>query len=250
MGSACNTLVVAGLAEIDPMVSVIWSDETIARYGSFLGGVYMWTFIVISTLILFNILLSIIVDSYFNYKEAKMRYGILTVSESFLLTLRMLSYDFRNQYFARAYVWRLHNCCKKKNETNGNHNIPAFAADVVSHQELQIKEEGEGSESDAIANSKKPHSFSEEIEYIHKRMPFPKPAYTYQLRRALRELVGVYLSDRLIHILRRRTVDLKHSKTERQLDIIFPEHNRNSAYTMELLMRIRDRLDKEDGKIA
>jgi len=236
--TAAGVLIFVGGGEIESFIELIYDDNAAAVHGEFLLRFYLWSYFFFVTLILFNILLSIIVEAFFRYKTDRIQ--SLTVFESFFLAVRMAAFDVKQKFWTFSLRKKQEKPATKLKNSERNSSREQMRNDhSAENSNKNMKKAGNENGVGRYLN------FAESLNLLNKSMSHRHDIHVHTLRLKLSELMGTYFADRIISILRRRTTEIRNIESRTHVGLIFPDHS-HSAHQVSLLLKIREMLHKAE----
>jgi len=231
-----QTLLFVSLGEFEKSLEVAFDPFLSSR--SFLVQLFYWSFTILTSLILFNVLLSIIIESFVTYQDRKRAQRGIPFVQSFFISFDIITYDFRKFYLPLAI-----SCCCcywpfRKREMDGTkHDGNVVMDDSVFGEEL-----GDlvTNPNEFVAFLNSPHKYLHRLRFLRLHMKQNVP--TFVLRREFGSVFSLRNTERILWLMRERTGQLRPLGAEREIGFLFFE-NQSQLYLIDRLNTIHAMLE-------
>ncbi len=237
--NSCGSLMFASLGEFSFLTDTLVSDNI--EDNRFASVLFMWSFVFLSTILMLNILLSIVVESFLTFQQQRRSERILTLRGSFQMFVYVLQYDIRNA----------HGCSKSKRPRvvikYDSQKSEASSSSVSEEKELWTAFYVKSSHRTVREFFTKPHRFFQYIKEVSKYSHQLIPAYI--VRTELKERgFSESACDRLLAIIRDRSVQTRSNTETQEQKLMFHD---KASYQNHILHKILNKLDENTpNKIA
>jgi len=228
--NAIITLLFVSMGEFGAAMDVIF-NRFLDSSGALISQLYFWSFTFFTTLILFNILLSIVIESFVQFQENKEFERGVPFLQSALLSWQIASYDVKHFYVPHlGRFFSRYFSCKRTRDRISKTSIPLNpttkegAKDAEANlaegrgeeqQEFELFEENENYNS-LLA---RPHRYLERLAFVRANSKFTIP--TFVVRREFEAVFSSSLTERLLWLLRERTAQAQKLPGEEEVGIFF-----------------------------
>mmetsp|Transcript_3621 Transcript_3621/g.6936 ORF Transcript_3621/g.6936 Transcript_3621/m.6936 type:complete len:834 (-) Transcript_3621:2931-5432(-) len=203
LGTSINSLMFASLSQIE-FIHEIFRDYVVQQTSALtiMIVLFFWSYIFISVLLLLNILLSIVVDSFIRLKEereseARVKLSIL---ESFSIYLHIAWFDWKHYHAIKLRQFWLRCCCRRsgqvveddikslpsKPEGSARHGTPILTSNILEPEILL-----------------QPMRFSRYTKVLIKNLPWKTQPFVFRVE--FREIFPTALVDKLLVSMRQMT---------------------------------------------
>ncbi|GBG27826.1 Polycystin-2 [Hondaea fermentalgiana] len=224
---AVTTLLFVSMGEFDATMDIIFSDSI--EGDVWISQIFFWTYVFFTTLVLFNILLSIVVESFVSFQESSRASPTISFLQSMYLSSFITLYDVRNYHIPVA-VGLAYRICAWKIDFGANDSL---GLSLLFHDGVSIEH-----------LTTHPHRYDERLQFL--RMHVAGSVPTFALRQELLQAFPESMVERLLWLFRQRTEELRPSDAREEVDMLFSE-SASQLYIIDQLKQVTNRLDAIAG---
>jgi len=218
-----SSMLFMAFGEFGNALDAVYNDDS--NQYAFVGPLWLWSYICVTCLLLFNVLLSIIVNAYVEVQLSKRRYGWISFKQGIVLSLEIFLYNCKHYHFSRL-------CCSPKSMPN-----PKQPSGIQFWSNESMKQKY-----DDLLNT--PHKFSDRLNLW--LVDSKTNMETFLVRKELQLIFSDGVVDRLIHLMRFRTQENRFSKAEFHKSLTYHDGN---VHMLDTLFEMSTRLKSLENAI-
>jgi len=241
--TSLSTLLFVSMGEFGDVMPILFDEVQSAQM---VAQLFFWSYVFLTSLILFNILLSIVVDSFVTFQDLKKEKKTVGYIESFLIFVFVLWFDWKRFYWAKIALFLTRCTCKTKHyeqekDTNKEGDVGIAMKTLSKHESMSFYGKDHSSaETEEFYNQ--PHTFLMLLNFMKSHCP--ATTTTFVVRHQFTQVFPSAVVEKLLALFRDRTAMQSTSYAHQEAGVFFRD-NESQLYIIDLIRQLSQKVDKQ-----